>query len=462
MRYFSFLKPLQRLIIIALTAVPAITSAQDNAPSPSIGKASRVEIIKDDSGYKLSVNGSPFVVKGVGIGGRNPDRVYALAEAGGNSFRTWHTRYIDQQLELASNLGLMVAVGIYTGKQLQGFDYDDETAVAKQFERVTGIIQKYKDHPNVLAWVISNEPNLIFDDQGKLSMVNPKVYEALADITDYIHKVDPNHPVTFALAGMEESHIRAALEHAPNIDFISLQIYGKLGNLGRTILDLGIDKPYMVTEFGPTGHWEVPKTSWGREIEEASALKAAAMVERMESAILNDQTGQVIGSYAFLWGQKQERTPTWYGMFNASGEATTRVDELSRIWNGQYPDNRAPLSYPMQLNNKVAEDSAVFKPGQEITASFKVEDPDGDSLNVNWELMGEVGQRSAGGHYEKTPSTFALDQIDASLKEGTATLTFKAPKTPGEYRLFAYSYDNHDHVANVNFPFLVAVQSENQ
>lgn len=58
------------------------------------------------------------------------------------------------------------------------------------------------------------------------------------------------------------------LERAPQIDFLSFQIYGELENLHKNVNEAGISKPYMVTEYGPTGHWEMPATSWGREIEE--------------------------------------------------------------------------------------------------------------------------------------------------------------------------------------------------
>ena len=49
--------------------------------------------------------------------------------------------------------------------------------------------------------------------------------------------------------------------------------------------------------------------------------------------IIAPREGQIVGSFAFLWGQKQERTPTWFGMFTESGEETEAVDVMHYLWN---------------------------------------------------------------------------------------------------------------------------------
>ena len=123
----------------------------------------------------------------------------------------------------------------------------------------------------------------------------------------------------------------------PSLDFVSLQAYGALSAIPERVAAMPGDWPFMITEYGPLGHWEMPATDWGREIEEPSGLKARGMRERMEPVILSDSTGRLIGSFAFLWGQKQERTPTWYGLFTADGARTASVDELTRWWTGHYP-----------------------------------------------------------------------------------------------------------------------------
>ena len=436
------------LPLLAINSQFAVCSEKDKTPSI-------VKIVKNDNQYSLSVNGKPFQVKGVGLGYKNDKNVIALKEAGGNSFRTWGIAHLEQELAIAEKLGLMVAVGIQTGKEIHGFDYNNKSAVSEQYHRVTAVIEKYKNHPNILMWLISNEPNLLYDDQGKLKNVNPKVYSALGDIIDYIHLHDPNHPVTFSLAGHNPNHVAQVIKHATNIDILSVQSYGSLVTLPNSIATSNIDKPYMVTEFGPVGHWELPSTEWDREIEEPSTVKAQGMAKRMQDIILDDKTGKIIGSFAFFWGQKQERTPTWYGMFNESGEQTARIDELTRIWTGQYPANRAPQSKAIYINQTLAVDNVRIRAGQTATAKVEVSDPDGDVLSHKWVLMQEVDTRSHGGHFEQKPASLPVQILSSNLQTDYVEITFIAPEIPGEYRLFHYAYDGKNKVGNANFPFLV-------
>jgi len=60
----------------------------------------------------------------------------------------------------------MVLVGLELGTQLQGFDYSDNDAVAEQAQRLLATVQRYKDHPALLGWILGNEPNLMVNDLG--------------------------------------------------------------------------------------------------------------------------------------------------------------------------------------------------------------------------------------------------------------------------------------------------------
>lgn len=440
------------LLMVALSFFMShLVMASDNSPS-------HVEIIKENNKFHITVNGSPFIVKGAGLSYSDGQGYESLAKAGGNTFRTWSSDNADKALAEAKKYNLMVAMGLNVDKELHGFDYNDKIAVEKQFEAVKATVQKYKNHPNILAWVIANESNLLFNEQGGLKDVNPKVYDALSDIIDYIHEVDPHHPVTYTFAGMMKSHLDVALDRTPQVDFVSVQVYGDLVKVNSEIQSLTRGKPFMVTEYGAIGHWEMPKTKWGREIEEPSGIKAAAMAERINKGLIENDTGLLIGSFAFLWGQKQERTPTWYGMFNADGKPNARIDEMTRIWTNSYPSNRAPLVTNIMLNNQSAADSVYLLPNSLANIEVMVTDPNNDTLRYEWVILKEVSVRSEGGAFEKTPENIAFTQNEHKITATGSTMKFVVPAVEGDYRVFSYVYDGKGKVGNANFPFYVKKQ----
>ncbi|MEM6804722.1 MAG: glycoside hydrolase family 2 TIM barrel-domain containing protein, partial [Bacteroidota bacterium] len=404
-----------------------------------------------DKEYNFYINDELFEIKGAGLDVNNGKDFKALAAAGANSFRTWRTEHAPMELDSAVKYKLKIAMGLDMDKELHGFDYNNEAAVKAQFERIKKEVQTYKDHPALLCWVVGNELNLLIEEDGSLGTVNPKVYDALAEIVDYIHEVDPHHPVTTTFAaGAYGDHIKVMLERCPQIDFLSYQVYNDLINLPRQEMANNLDIPYLVTEFGPKGHWEMPATGWGREIEENSTQKAEGLRERMRVGLSSDTTGRNMGGFAFVWGQKQERTPTWYGMFNKDGKATAVVDELTLFWTGAYPENRAPAVESMKLHDKVSTDNINLEAGTEYQSEVKAFDHEKDELTYKWVLMEEVGTRSEGGAFEAEPAVIPIDLIS---EEG-GKLTFKTPAKKGEYRLFCYIYDG-EKVGNANIPFLI-------
>lgn len=440
------MKPDVILILICTVLFSDFVITQnENTNKPSL-----VEVKEVDKQYNFYVNKEKFEIKGVGINYTDGHDFDALYKAGGNAFRTWGTKNAKKELEAAEKYGFMVAVGINIGKELWGFDYNDNQAIEQQFKRVKEIINTYKNHPNVLCWVVGNELNLLFNKDGSLKRVNPKVYDAMSDIIDYIHQEDPNHPVTMTFAGVINEHLEVALQRCPQLDIVSVQVYGDLETLEQRMYNTGITKPYMVTEFGPKGFWEMPKTIWNREIEEVSGLKADGIINRMQKGLIDNTSGKCLGGFAFEWGQKQERTPTWYGMFHKDGSQTETIDNLTKLWRGKYPKNRAPRVDSILLNGKEATDNVCLKAKQQYTAQVFASEPDNDTLIYKWIIKKEVGIRSQGGEKELEPPDIDLEII--SDKRGE--FTFITPKE-GEYRIFAYIYDGKGKVGGGNIPFIV-------
>jgi exo-beta-1,3-glucanase (GH17 family) len=401
-----------------------------------------VEVVKTERGYELLRGGEPYRVKGAGM---VMDDFERFAAAGGNSIRTWNTAQERQDtralLDAAHAHGVTVALGLPLRHERHGFDYDDAEAVAAQLEFVRGEVMKYRDHPAVLLWIIGNELNHDY--------TNPRVYDAVNDVAEMIRELDPHHPTTTTTSGFKPDVNAEIMARAPSLDFISFQMYGSLFGLHERLAETGFDRPFMVTEWGTIGYWEVETTAWGAPVEVHSSEKADTFL-RAYREILEPLEGQLIGSYAFYWGQKQERTPTWFGMLTERGSLTQSVDAMQYAWTGEWPEDRTPVVETMRLDGKTASESVVLKAGREYEAVIDVTDADEDAVVYQWELKPESTATTGGGDFE-APIENVNDLLPDAASERT---TLTAPQ-PGKYRLFAYASDEGGRVAHANIPFLV-------
>ncbi|MES1198249.1 MAG: hypothetical protein ABUL41_03130 [Chitinophagaceae bacterium] len=432
------MRKIKSLLVILFSIVMVSSNAQTGDNILVQNGAVKVEVRKEDSSFQLFRGGQPYFVKGAG-GSIYPERIAAY---GGNSIRTWGTRGAQKVLDSANKYDLTVLLGLEVTGERHGFNYDDTAAVKKQLDRLRTEVLKYKDNPALLAWGIGNELNLQYK--------NPKVWDAVNDISKMIHELDPNHPTTTIIAGINKDLVDYIKTRTPDIDLLCINIYGGLSTLPRTVRSAGWNGSYMVTEWGPTGHWEGLQTAWKYPIEETSSEKAAVYKSRYEYSVEKDKD-KCLGSYVFLWGQKQERTPTWYGVFTEKGEESEVVDVMQYLWSGSWPKNQAPHLYSLQLNNKKAVENIYLNPGNSYNAIAIAIDPDNDSLSYRWELLPEPTKVGNGGDFEARPKT--IEGLITPGSNGTAVL--KTPETEGPYRLFVYVTDGNNNVATANIPFYI-------
>ena len=405
---------------------------------------SKVTLTQSNGNYQLRVNGKPFYIKG---GGLEFGDIASLATHHGNSFRTWRTDNGQQSalqvLDEAHKYGLMVTMGIEVARERHGFDYNDTAAVQEQKNQIREQVLALKDHPALLIWSIGNELNLHY--------TNPKVWDAVNEISIMIHQLDPNHLTTTPLAGITQEEITLIKNRASDLDLLSIQEYGKLMTLPERIRTYGWEGAYMVTEWGATGHWEVPKTSWDAPIEENSHTKAQHYLKRYQNAIATD-TQQCIGSYVFLWGQKQERTPTWYGLFLEDGKETESVDVMHCLWSNEWPQTRCPQINDLTINGKKAIENVVLSADSLCKATFQITSlHPKHALHYRWEILFESTDLKEGGDPEIRPNSVPFQIVLQQPEE----LLFKTPKLTGKYRLFFYLDDGISKAATANFPFQV-------
>ena len=391
--------------------------------SCSLGAPIEVRILHEGEGHQLQRNGQPYLIRG---GGGNEQAMKSIATAGGNSIRLWGDDHLGEALDMAQQAGITVTAGIWLGQVRQGFDWSDAEGLAKQREHIRATILKYKDHPALLAWALGNEME---DPQGR----NGAVWTAINSLAVMVHQLDPQHPTMTVIAEIGGDKVKNIHRLCPEIDIIGINSYAGAVSVGERYKKLGGTKPYVLTEFGPTGVWETARDALGAYPEPTSTAKAAAYRSAYEKAVLG-QPGVCLGSYAFLWGQKQEVTATWFSIFTADGARLAPVDALSELWTGEAPANRCPEMASLQL-----EGPASGEPGATMRARLAVSDPEKDPLKVTWLLQRDPGEFGSGGDREDTPPTFpeAIVRGDASGAE------VRLPNDGGLYRLFATVRDDH-------------------
>jgi hypothetical protein len=197
-----------------------------------------------------------------------------------------------------------------------------------------------------------------------------------------------------------------------------------------------------------TGHWEVSVTSWGVPIEDTSTIKAKQCNQRYKKGIIANSK-QCLGSYIFLWGQKQERTPTWYGLFTEDGKLTETVDVISALWMKTAISIKAPQIKSFFLEGKMAHDNIMLNHSEVCFAVLNLKISDNNN-KFKWELLPESTDLKEGGDKEQRPMSVELQIVS----KRNNNLTFIAP-SKGIYRLYVYVSNELNRVATANIPFIV-------
>lgn len=96
-------------------------------------------------------------------------------------------------------------------------------------------------------------------------------------------------------------------KYVPSLDIIGMNVYGSVigSQSGWQALDFG--KPYVITEFGPLGPWDLPKDSNGKMLEQADYTKAQPYKNHW--SLIRERRGKNVGGFAFHIGETTRETP---------------------------------------------------------------------------------------------------------------------------------------------------------
>ncbi|GAA0533830.1 glycoside hydrolase family 2 TIM barrel-domain containing protein [Chitinophaga japonensis] len=409
--------------------------------SPAPADSRKVFIRKEGKQYTLYREGQPFVIRGA-AGYTHPGKLRAI---GGNTIRTWDTTNIGAILDEAQRHHLAVIVGLpMPGSDYTGYFYKDTARVAAQYRAFSRTVQQYKDHPALLMWCLGNEPGFSFKWRYR------PFIKAFNDLLDMIHATDPDHPVTTTMINFSIWEALCIKWKVHDLDLVSFNIFGQLPGLQRKL-----DKyawlwngPFLVSEWGTYGPWEVSRTAWGAPVENTGTKKAEQYQQLYTQ--LPARNPRFLGALVFYWGQKQELTPTWFSLLDEKGGMTAAAGVMQELWTGHPPAHAAPPLKYMLLDGRGAMDNIIFPANTAQTAEILMENAPADSLALHWEIWQEDWFSELG---KQQPV-----KVQDTLITGSSQWTFTAPRQEGPYRVYVKVTDRQGSFSTANTPFYVVEQ----
>jgi len=390
------------------------------------------KVVHSGSNFELLRDNKPYFIKGGGGGGPKD----FLAQCGGNSFRTWGVGAdTPGQLDEAQKLGLTVALGIWLPHK---FNWSDPNKVKGISDTIRQTILKFKDHPAVLCWSLGNE----MESDGKDT---PELWKAMEEFAKMAHQLDPNHPTMTVVAEIGGKKLDYIKQFCPDIDIVGINSYGGGPSVGDRFKKANVGKPYIITEFGPPGTWEIGRNAFGAASELTSTEKAETYRAIYDKSVLA-QHGLCLGSYAFTWGFKREATATWYGLFLPDGARLAGVDTLAHLWSGKPQAQRCPEISKITL---ATPDQPA--PGDTLKASIQTTDPQQAKLEIQWSLVKEMSTYDLTG----TGAAATADHSSGIVKNGLTSVEMKLPTEPGVYRLYCFVHNPYNAAAASSIPIKI-------
>jgi len=407
----------------------------------SVDESKSVYIKSQNSQINLIRNDKPFKFKGA----TGDASFKLLSKAGGNTVRVYDTINLESILDKALENQLAVIVDIKLPKYSDKYNYYGNHDKNNKLKlKVKKLVKKYKDHPALLFWNLGNELDY------PLVLIKNNFIKTYNELIDIIHSTDPNHLVSTTLPP-SKSQTLALHFHSPDIDLLGFNVFGNIWRIESVLKKVNIftkPLPYFIGEYGYNGPWEQQMTSWRAPIEPTSTKRAEQCIKRYNTYIKIDK--QSLGDLAFYWGQKQERTHTWFSIFDQEERTSELFYTLNELWGGQMGNAKYPpkIRY-MLIDEKGARDNLIYKPNMQKTAKLTFEHEIDSTYQFVWEIYAEGWDYNI-ADIEKDPIKISQDTVVEN-----SSYTFKTPSKSGPYRIFVNVYDGFGNFSTTNTPFYV-------
>lgn len=408
------------------------------------GIYAQTTINKEGDQWELLVEGKPFEIKGATFGYDQDVENYQkyfddLKFLGVNTIRLWATNENTGKLldaAHANDIKLMMGIWMRHGRpgmeDDDSFNYlEDKSGMEDMYNYAISTVEKYKDHPAVLTWAVGNEVYL-----NMATDAEKEAYSLfLQRVCENIKKTDPNHPITSVEAwtfGLEWWQ-----KYVPDIDIYGLNSYGPAANyLSAELEKREIDKPYIITEFGVTGEWDIKAEKNGIKVAPTDKEKYDAIAHGYHNWINNKP--DCLGVYVFHYADGNSFVSPWLlthhrGMFRpqywAIREAFTSAKPINKV-----PEIKTFMLPDVETNS-----------GEWIPVTLEVSDAENDSLIIDF-------------HYnQRTGSRKRRDQINTLALRGNRSDGFEIqlPKEHGAIKVYVNVQDTYNNVGIASTSIIV-------
>lgn len=345
-----------------------------------------VKVVGGNGDWDLLVDGQPYTVRGFTWGGTSAEetgpRMQGLADINGNTTRTWGTGADSRAIfDAAAAHDVRVIAGFWLlpggGPGSGGcIDYRTDTAYKNDTKAdILRWVQEYKNHPAVLMWNIGNEAILGLQNcysGTDLEEIRKAYASFVNEVSVAIHAIDPNHPTsnTDAWTGAWP-YIR---DNAPDLDLLSINAYGDVCSIAEAWEAGNYGKPYVLTEGGAAGEWEVPDDANGVPDEPTDIEKSRALP--LSWKCLMEHEGKALGATFFHYGVEGDFGGVW---FNVTPGNNKRLGyhAIAKTWGVDLTGvNTAP-----RITGMTIPGSTSVTAGATFDFDLAATDPDGDPIN---------------------------------------------------------------------------------
>ncbi|MFJ8145785.1 discoidin domain-containing protein [Streptomyces sp. NPDC096048] len=392
-----------------------------------------VEVVGPQGNWQLTVGGQPYTVKGLTWGPAIADAPKYMPDVksmGVNTIRTWGTDGGTKPLlDSAAANGVRVVNGFWLqpggGPGSGGcVNYvTDTTYKNNMLTEFAKWVEAYRSHPATLMWNVGNESVLGLQNcySGAELEAQRNAYTSFVnDVAKKIHSIDPDHPVTStdAWTGAWPYYKR----NAPDLDLYSMNSYGDVCGVQEDWEEGGYTKPYIITEGGPAGEWEVPDDANGVPDEPTDVQKAEGYTKAWDCVTGHD--GVALGATLFHYGTEHDFGGVW---FNLVPDGLKRLSyyAVKKAYSGSTTGDNTP---PVITNMAVGPASSA-PAGGEFTVRADVRDPDGDPITYKVFLS---------GNYANGDKRLVEAEWRAT---GNGTFAVQAPEKLGVWKVYIQAED---------------------